>query len=67
MTSQVVPGFENFLCLDRRIPHTKISPNANFQLPSPFSSKVINTWHFLINDVFVQGVVSFILLIFKYE
>ena len=30
-----------------RIPHFKISLKVNFQLPSPFSSKVINTWHFL--------------------
>ena len=30
-----------------RIPHPKISLNANFQLPSPISSKFINIWHFL--------------------
>ena len=30
-----------------RIPHLKISLKVNLQLPSPFSSKVINTWHFL--------------------
>ena len=30
-----------------RIPHPKISLKINLQLPSPFSSKVINTWHFL--------------------
>ena len=29
------------------IPHAKISLKVNLQLPSPFSSKVINTWHFL--------------------
>ena len=29
-----------------RIPHFKISLKVNLQLPSPFSSKVINTWHF---------------------
>ena len=30
-----------------RIPHPKISLKINLQLPSPFSSKVINTWYFL--------------------
>ena len=30
-----------------RIPHLKICFKVNLQLPSPFSSKVINTWYFL--------------------
>ena len=48
MTSQVVPGFEKFL--RSRAPSNslpKIFLTANLQLPSPFSSEVINTWHFL--------------------
>ena len=30
-----------------RIPHPQFTRNAKFQLPSPFSSKIINPWHFL--------------------
>ena len=48
MTSQGVPGVEKFLRL--RAPSNclpKICLTANLPLPSPFSSEVINTWHFI--------------------